>query len=51
MKRILILSARILGPILLTRLMRGRKRKRVLANEPDFKNQADMMPDHLETEP
>ncbi len=53
MRRILIMAARIAGPILLTKLMRGRKRKRAAAHvaepNPHVENQIDVTPDRIET--
>ena len=41
MKRLLMMAARILGPILLTRLMRRRKTKRALPDEQPLNQRID----------
>jgi len=41
MKRLLIMAARILGPILLTRFMRRRKTKRALPDEQNVNPRID----------
>jgi len=50
MQRILIMAARILGPILLTKFLRGRKKKRHLPEEqqvnPHVQNQTNETIEH-----
>ena len=47
MKRLLMMAARILGPILLTRLMRRRKTKRALPDEEKFNPRIDNKPENV----
>ena len=46
MKRILMMAARFLGPILLTRLMRRRKTKRALPDEQPLNQRIDNNPEN-----
>jgi len=46
MKRLLIMAARILGPILLTRFMRRRKTKRALPDEQTLNPRIDNKPEN-----